>query len=233
MSRVAELLMAAGARGGAPFGVVHSAVYGISGTSSSRTIEFPAEWALEPNDLVVLYFGVGGKGATASLSGYTVVADLFSDDFYDTTLLVGYKFMGATPDTGFTLPNGTGSSLDAGAVIVFAIRGVDLNTPVEVTTTATGINSVYCDPPSITPLTLEAIIISGGAGAHVEGVQTYSSSSFDGFLTKSQNDSADVTIGAGHKEWLSGAFNPGPFGFSGGDSVRSSWAAASIAIRPA
>jgi hypothetical protein len=75
--------------------------------------------------------------------------------------------MGATPDTSITLTGGTLSADDAGAVVVQVWRGVDPTTPFDVTqTTATGTNSVLCDPPAITPVTPGAVIVSGGAGGH-------------------------------------------------------------------
>lgn len=193
-------------------------------------------------DLVIVYFGAGSlSDINLIVSGYTEIVELYSNDTYDTNLVVARKFMGATPDTSFTLtiPSGntspTGTLDNAGAVAVQVWRGVDSVTPLDVTqTTDAGTDTVLCDPPAITPTTSGAIIVSGGAGGHSRGpLATYSSSDLTAFLSAAGNDGNDVTIGLGYRVWTSGSFNPAAFTFSAIDSASFSWAAVTLALRPA
>jgi hypothetical protein len=215
-------------------------VQGFSGTTSNVTISLTSltgglASAPAAGDLVIVYFGTGAIGdRNLVVSGYTEVAELFSDDTYETNLAVAYKFMGGTPDTSFVLSNGTGNSSEAGAVAVQVWRGVNVTTPLDVAaTTATGLNSVECNPPAITPVTSGAVIVSGGAGAHTGGVGVYSSSNLTSFISVGASDSYDVTIGLGYHRWTSGAFDPAQFTFSLSDSTTFSWAAVTLALRPA
>jgi len=190
-------------------------------------------------DLVIIYFGTASTADRNLVVGssYVEVTELYSSDTFDTNLVVARKFMGATPDTSITLTGGTLSVDDAGAVVAQVWRGVDPVTPFDVTqTTATGQNSVLCDPPAITPVTPGAVIVSGGAGAHnqssiITGV--YSSPDLTGFRTAGQNDTNDVVIGVGYHAWTSGAFDPAQFAFLLSDSTSFSWAAVTLALRPA
>lgn len=187
-------------------------------------------------DLAIVYFGVGfqGSGSAGSITGYTQVASISADDQYDTSLSVHYRTLVLFTTTQFTIPNGTGASGAAGAVVVHVWRNVDSVTPLDVTrTTATGTNSVLCNPPAITPVSIGAIIVAGGAGAHIAGKQTYSSSNLFGFQSRFSEETVDVTVGAGYTPWSGGAFDPAQFTFSAADSTSNSWAAVTLALRPA
>lgn len=216
-------------------------VQGFAGTTSNVVISLTSltggiASAPAAGDLVIVYFGTGSDvNRDLVVAGYTEIVELYSNDIYDTNLAVARKFMGGVPDTSFTLTGGTLDTSDAGAVAVQVWRGVDAVTPLDVTrTTATGINSVLCDPPAITPITPGAIIVSGGAGAHdEEGSQTYSSSDLTSFISVGRSDTNSVTIGLGYHVWTSGAFNPAAFTFSGSDDTNFSWAAVTLALRPA
>ncbi len=185
-------------------------------------------------DLVIAYLGVGSTAFSArTISGYTRTVSISADDTFDTYLGVYYKFMGATPDTSLVITGGTASASNAGAIAVEVWRNVDSILPFDVTTTtATGINSVLCNPPAITPVTPGAIIVAGGAGAHNQSTATFSSSDLTAFLSSGGNSTNDVTIGLGYKVWESGAFDPAAFTFSGSDSTNFSWAAATLALYP-
>jgi len=191
------------------------------------------------NDLVIVYYGVGSdrnRAIGVTTAGYTEVAELFADNDggYDTNLSVNYKLMGVTPDTQVTV-SATGDLADSGAVAIHVWRNVNLASPLDVTsTTATAINTVLCNPPAITPVTAGAVIVSGGAGGHNRGVQTYSSSNLSNFATiGGPDDTNDVTVGVGSAVWTSGAFDPAQFTFSGVDDTNNfSWAAVTMALRP-
>ena len=87
------------------------------------------------NDLVIVattfaYISNGNPGIV-SPSGYTEVADLYSDDSLDTNFSVNYKIMTSSPDTSVTCNNiVSGYSLNA---IVYVLRGIDISTPIDVT----------------------------------------------------------------------------------------------------
>lgn len=186
------------------------------------------------DDLVIVYYGMSTQSSNLSISatGYTQVTKLYVSDNYAANLYVGYKFMGATPDTDITL-SATGDSRYAGTVAIQVWRNVDLVLPFDkATVTATGANSVLANPSSITPNTTNAIIVAGGIGGHGAGTQTFSSSDLTNFLTKGADDTYDSTVGLGYKEWTSGAFDPAAFTFSGTDSAAYSWCAVTMALRP-
>jgi hypothetical protein len=214
----------------------------ITGSTSTQTdvslTSLSGGLATAPSagDLVIVYNGIGStsdRNTLVQTNGYTPVADLYSDDTYDANLGVYYKIMGASPDTVVRMP-ATGSTANAGAVVVQVWRGVDPLVPLDVvSTTATGTNGVLCNPPAITPATAGAVIVAGGAGAHTFGVQTYTSSDLSNFITVGgPNSTNDVTVGVGSYAWTSGAFNPATFGYSGTDQVSNSWAAVTLALRP-
>lgn len=215
-------------------------VEGFVGTTSDATISLTSltgglASAPAAGDLVIVYFGTGSTTVRdLFVSGYSVIQRRSSSDNYDTNLVVARKFMGGTPDTSFTLTGGTFSADDAGAVAVQVWRGVNTTTPLDVASISrAGNNSVRCDPPFITPITSGAIIVAGGAGAHNAGTRTYSSSDLTDFISVGANDTNDVTIGLGYKVWTSGAFDPALFTFSSTNNSAFSWAAVTLALRPA
>jgi hypothetical protein len=186
-------------------------------------------------DLVVVFYGIGYTSGIQgfSLSGY-ISGSLTGTDNYNTKSAYGYRLMPATPDTSITITGGTGGIANAGAVALQVWRRVHATTPLDVTTTtATGTNSLLANPPAITPTTAGAIILAGGVGAHVQGVQTFSSSALANFISVGGDDTTDVTVGLGSYVWTSGAYDPAVFTFSGSDITTSSWVAATLALRPA
>lgn len=236
LSRFASLAASA-----APIEYVGGTTAAITGNASSTTnvslTSLTGGIATSPaaNDVVVVYYGTGSttdRSIGVTTTGYVEAQELYSNDTNDTNLSVSYKVMGASPDTQVTV-SATGSTADAGAVVIQVWRNVDQVIPFDVgSTTATGTNSVLCNPPSITPTTVGAVIISGGAGAHTAGVRTFSSSDLSNFASVGSNSSTDVTVGVGSKNWTSGAFNPAAFTFSTADSVSYSWAAVTLALTP-
>lgn len=189
------------------------------------------------DDVVIVYYGTGSTSDRVigvTTAGYTEIVELYSNDNFDTSLSVSYKAMGSTPDTSVVV-SGTGNSADSGSVVIKVFRNVDLVNILDVTsTTATGIDSVLCNPPAITPVTVGAVIVSGGSGAHNQGVQTFSSSDLVNFSSVGGPDNTnDSTTGMGFYNWISGAVNPAAFTFSTTDSVNFSWAAVTLALRPA
>ena len=166
---------------------------------------------------------------------YTELANLFSNDSEDTVLQVGYKVLSslAAGDIEITIQGGTDSTRAAWAAAVHVWRGADTSTPIDVTTqTATFTNTGIPNPPAITPVTDNAVVIAVGAAGHNGGTDTFTSSDLSNFLTVAGNDTDDVSIGMGSFAWTSGAVDPAAFGWTQSDSGSFSAAAVTLAIRP-
>ncbi len=213
---------------------------GVTSGTSSQTITFGGNLtggiasSASADDLVIVYYSVNnGIDLDLVVTGYVEVADLYSADSQDANLVVAYKVMGGTPDTTVTV-SATGASTSGGAIAIQVWRNVDTTLPLDVAAvTATGINSVLCNPPAITPSTAGAVIVAGGAGAYAAATNTYSSSDLTGFISAgSANVTSDAVVGVGYKVWTSGAFDPAAFTFSDTDSLAYSWAAVTLALRP-
>jgi len=191
------------------------------------------------DDVVYVGYSIGSssdadRDVTIVTSGYTELADLFSNgSSQESNLGVFRKVMGATPDTALQV-GPTGNNAFAGAVQVEVWSGVDTTTPEDVTTTtATGSGTDRPNPPSITPTTADAVVTVFGSGASGTGAAfTQSGSELTNFLSTNSADSTDATIGGGHFEWTSGAFDP--VVWTGGANLgTNAWCAACVALRPA
>jgi hypothetical protein len=187
-------------------------------------------------DLVVVYYGIGATSSTLSPSvastGYTLIATRGANDDNDANLGVSYKVL-STAETEVVL-TATGLTGRGAAVAVYVLRGAtDQYSNFFNIVTASGINSVLCDPPAITPTNPGSVILAGGVGAHTRGVATFSSSNLTSFISAGVNATGvDATIGLGYVDWTSGEFNPAAFTFSAADSTTFSWAAATMAVSP-
>jgi hypothetical protein len=196
--------------------------------------------AVAEGDLVIAVFGTGSTAdrtlaITDGSSAYTLInAELYANDSKDTNLRVAYKFMGATPDTATTF-GPTGSASDAGAMVVYVFRGVDPTTPLDVAAVpGTGTDTSRVVPPDIEPVTAGAFVVVAGAAGHDGATDTFTSSDLVDFHTVGGNDTNDVTVGIGHQDdWSSGATNYATWGHTQADSVGYSWAAVTLALRPA
>lgn len=187
------------------------------------------------NDYVVVMQGIGSNAdrAVATTSGYTELADIYANGTtYDANLGVDAKFMGSTPDTTVTIGS-SGSANDAQAARIMVFRGVDLTTPMDVAVvTATGTGTAKPNPGAITPITTGAVGVFSGAQAAATAA-ALTSSDLTAFASVNQADTNDIAVGAGYIEWSgSGAMDPAVFG-GGSNNSANSWAAVSIALRPA
>jgi hypothetical protein len=201
---------------------------------------------IQQNDIVLVCYIcsalVDMAQSALTPSGYTTVhTDLYSDDSFDTNMQVSYKVMGSTPDTTVTIPGGNAST-NGYCYHVIVLRGVNNATPMDVTpTTATGINAAQPNPAAITPVTQGAWIIAFG-GAACSAAST-SSLTFSPNMSSAVGADRGAIIGTPATQqcvsrystlttWTSGAFDPTVFG--GGNATNtSSWAAVTIAVRPA
>jgi hypothetical protein len=213
---------------------------GYAGTTSNivvplTTLTGGTDSAPSADDIVVVCFSVGSTVALAiAIAGYTTIASGTVADNFDASLIAGYKLMGVTPDTTVTLTGGTLSNAAAGVVEVHVWRGVDLVTPIDVTTvTTTGTSGAVPTPPPITPITPGAIILAGAGNAHNRDSGTFTASYLSNFLTVFQGDTNDATGGLGSVEWASGTYTPATWTWSAVNSTSYSRVAFTTALRPA
>lgn len=198
---------------------------------------------LQQRDLIIVVVNVTGTTdvtqANLLPSGYTAMhTDLYADDTNDTNLQVGYKFMGASPDTTVSIPAAT-STVNGVAYSIYAFRGVDIDTPMDVTTTTvTGTNGGVPNAPAITPSTAGTWLFIVGASAMAAGVAVTAPSSGVSTTTNHSRNAVitSTTVDAAvscciKTDWSSGSFDPATFG--GGTSTNTgSNAAVTIALRP-
>lgn len=218
------------------------------GTTSSVNISFNltggSNSTPQTGDLVIVGFGTASNTQRnlnvlhyqGSYSGtsYTNVTRLYTNDSYDTNLYVGYGFMGAVPGTGITLEGGTLSTADGGGVTIQAWRNIDALTPLDTTiASVTQTNTGIPNPPSITTVTNNAIIIAIGASGHTNGTSNFSATQLSNFLTAYGSDTYDSTVGLGsYVKTTAGAFDPNAFSVSYTDNTTFSAAAVTLALRP-
>ena len=151
-------------------------------------------------DDIVIVAGQLEQGANraVAITGYDLSLDLYSSDSYRTNMTVGYKVMGATPDTSFEVTSSGISSNNAWAVCAQVWRGVDTVTPMDVTqvTSDGNNNSGIPNPPSITPVTAGAIIIAMGASGS-QNTTLFTNSELSNFLAVSVDPNRASNVGMG------------------------------------
>lgn len=216
-------------------------VAGRVGINASTSVVFfftgGIDSAASPGDLVIITSVVGSqaRNPAQAISGYTALGQLNPNTtLYDTSLNVSYKFMGDTPDAVFTLPS-TGNTADAQEYTVQVFRGVNPTTPLDVAVvSATGTATSRCNPASITPVTAGAWVVICGGGAAATGANYTAPANFTtNFLTGFTADTNDALAGSGYwSGWTSGAVDPAAY-TGGSNNANDSWAAYTIALRPA
>lgn len=221
------------------FSFVGGKVYQTSGSTSGATISLTdllGGIATSPSagDLVIVAYATistSDQAISVTTSGYTTAAHLWADDSADTNLEVAYKVMSGSPDTSVDISQ-TFNSGWAGAVSISVWRGVDGTTPLDVaTTTATGVNGGQAVPPSITPSTAGSLVIGIGAAADAAmGTLLCDMAYLVSAQCHGSNDSVACVVGA--RGLASGATTP-PACTGGSALASASWAAATLALRPA
>ena len=157
--------------------LVGSQVFGRVGTTSGLSVTIALTGGTDAvprtGDLLVLAVAIGSTGTPSNFTvptGYTVIYQGTSNGTYDTALLVCYKVVGLTVDTTFVVPSSL-STANAQTAILFAWRNVDLTNPLDVTAVSNVLTtSRLADPPEITPITNNSVIMGVGAAAHIGGV---------------------------------------------------------------
>lgn len=191
------------------------------------------------NDLVVVAYAIGDNdnldfNMAMVTAGYTEVADLFADDTQDCNLGVFWKIMGAMPDTTAQV-DGQGGTDAAVAAVCMVFRGVDTVTPMDVApTTATAINTMHPNPPSIDFLDAAAWTVIVGASGHTlagAGTYTFPTGYTTNAIDRGADDTSDVTVGIGYRTNPADPEDPGVMTHSGTDSTSFAWCAATLALR--
>jgi len=194
----------------------------VESSVSVSSINLPN--GLQENDIVIVCGFLDGGSPPATPTGYTSIASV--SDAADTS--VSYKIMGATPDT-------TASGLtnaDDCAYIAFALRYVDTTTPLDVTATTAIGGSGEPDPPSITPVSNNALILAIGhidddlLGTPNEPPTGYTSLLFGDFGVPGTGGSYAVAY-----KTLATAAAEDPSAFNLG-SLTDDWNAITVALRP-
>lgn len=217
-------------------------VGGLSATGNSNPITLQLEDltggcspAVQAGDLVIVVIGVVGTAdlnLAVQTAGYTEVADLYSNDDRDANLSVSYKLMGTIPDTEVQVTGSAGAT-EGAVVAVHVWRGVHQSSPLDVgAQSATGTNGGAPDAPSITPVTTYAQVIACGVGTSTGTQALTAPSGYTNLVTTTVDPGTGVAVAIASKVWGGGAENPAAFG-GGSADVGDSWAAVTLALRPA
>jgi len=212
---------------GAAYSVTLSSLTGGSGSSP------------QSGDLIVVVTGtattvLARADVGVTTSGYTEVVDVFSDDTYEATMAVAYKVSDGTETTVAVL--GSGASSRGAASVVQVWRGVDTVLPLDVlSTSATGQNSVIPNAPSITPITVGAIIVACGLGSSANTnttVLTTPSGMGNGINVNAAGSATSCKTSIASVSWVSGAYDPAAWTGGGTDAATYAWCSATLALRP-
>lgn len=187
-------------------------------------------WSSATNDTVNLPSG------NNSSTYQSLIADTYSNDGRDTNGRAAYQIMGSTPDTSVDVPS-LSSTTNGSCCAILVFRSVDPITPIDVTVqSASGIDSNLANPPSITPSSPGAWIITGYMGTgDATPVQWTAPTDVTGWYTINSQATAgsfSSKVAMGYKsDWTSGAFDPAAP--TGGESgAADSFIAYSAVLRP-
>lgn len=193
--------------------------------------------AAAAGDLVIVstgWVGTADGNPGVSTAGYTEITDLHANDTRDAEFSVNWKVMGSSPDTTVSC-NGSGLATNGAVCVVHVWRGVNITTPMDVTETETsGINAATPNSPSITPVTSGAIVISTGlATGAANDTSVTAPTGYGNQVDISVDPGNAAIVGIASKAWSgSGAEDPAAWtNFT--TSTSDSWAANTLALRPA
>lgn len=190
------------------------------------------------DDLVVVVTGwawTADVNPGVTTAGYVEVYDLHTNDTRDAEVAVAYKVMGGTPDASVTV-SGSGNVANGGATVIHVWRGADTTTPIDVTppTGVGGSNSSNPNSPAITPVTTDAIVLSVGlcTGDTTPLTKTAPTGYINAVSVAGTGSTMSAIACIASKVWTGGPEDPAAW--TGGEtSTSDSWAAGTLAIRPA
>ena len=213
-------------------------VGGLSGVSKyggGITIDLTT-LSLSTGDIVVAFFMCPSPtNIDVSISGYTEICNLYGDyqssqgyvNFYS-----GYKIMGASPDTSISI-GAYGGSDCGNALVVYAIRGVDINTPLDVTPTTliySATSPIRPTCPAITPVTSGALVVCGIGNSRAASAVNPGQypAGYSNLVSNGVYDTRTSCVGVCSKFWSgSGAETPGEWTFN-----YYAYGGVTIALRP-
>ena len=242
-----KIIGAGGAGGGGSISLVGHSTSSVAGESplsvDLTSLTGGLSNAPEPGDLVLIFisgtgysnnnYNIGGITTT----GYVTPVDRFAytgGAGYRSIVTVGYKIMGATPDSVVNCSTSNGSTTSQIAH-VRVYRGVDAITPIDTTPSTTSGGNTAVDPPPITPISSVYLTVSGG---HLSGEGfrsgSYSSNDLDNVISTASGNAGSTFISL--SAWGDSLSTVDPAAFVGsGISTYSNTAytAATIVLRPA
>lgn len=177
--------------------------------------------ALE-GDVVFVHGGCSGAGAVTLPGGYTLAFDSTTND-------VGYKRMGASPDTSLTV-TGTGTATQVTVGVCVVLTGVDAASPLDVAATSATATSTNPDNPSITPVTDNAWVLAFFFASGLLDAAVTAPSGYSNQVDTTADDTADATVGCATKQITPPAAEDPASWTNVGSST---WRAVSVAVRPA
>lgn len=197
------------------------------GTNANVTVTFGV--ALQQNDIVFVIGGSRTSNVPAAVTaGYADALAAVNNPTGNEELWVGYKIMGASPDTTF-VGVGTSSSTVGIGYVAFYFRGADGTVQPDVASASAIGSSANPDSPSITTTTDGAVILACATSSAKDTAITAPSGYSNNTQANTGGANSSTVAGAWKTVTPAGAENPASWtGWASGN-----WIAASIAIRPA
>lgn len=209
-------------------GIAGSALNGANVTLDLTALTGGIASSPSEGDIIIVNGGHSSADAVdagVSTSGYTEIVDQTNT----VQQSVSWKVMGASPDAS-VVGIGSGNILDATAYAAQVFRGVDPNTPIDVTATVATGSSTTPDSPSITTVSDETVIVSCVASAAPDAAVTRPFGFVKG-IDANGDDNTNITTAMAwrtkHSHTVAGAYNPAPWT----NFVTSTWCAATVALR--
>jgi len=167
-----------------------------------------------------------------TVTGYTQLSDGSQSSSHEIRMGVLYKIMGSTPDT--SVVNISPESNQAGIALVF--RGVDVDTPIDATTTTDEGGRVSSSTqPAITTVTDGAFVLAFlGFGNNSSSTISSPPTGYSGLTSEKSTVGSRHAIGAGCYKEVStaGTESPSQYQSFSGYNNDSNWLASTVALRP-
>lgn len=176
---------------------------------------------------IVLLAEANSSSVPPTPSGWTSLATVSETTQRGSYMRVSYKILTGSW-SNLTLGSGSDYSLSCW-------RGVDQSTPIDVTTqTASHAGTVLTDPPSITPITADCIVVVFGHAAQgaIPSFTSWIGLSDPNVDTGSGGGYGGAIGTAYYDAWSSGAYNPPAWSMTNDGTSRSA-TSATIVLRPA
>lgn len=216
-----------------------------SDTVGTNSLSVSLPGGIAEDDVVVVSNGYGtfytdpDINIALTTSGYTEIVDLWSEDqdnspAYPTHLATYIKVMGATPDSTVACA-GQASSDDGHALVAQVFRGVDTSTPQDASAqSAYHIDTDIVNPPSITTVTDDAVVVAAGVSGGGHTNMTGGSSGYSNYIDDGGEGQYWCGVGQCWKEVATaGAENPGAWTVTTDFGSDETAISVSMALRPA